>query len=110
MKQIISSLALLLTISSHASDLKSVISAQATTVFATADSKTSSDTAVCLEFGKLVGLGLAYKVTQPADALENYMNETTALYAESCKNRKLSKTDRDSISTEAQVIFMNIKN
>lgn len=100
----------LVSASSYASsDLRGSIEAQASTVFATADSKVSSNQAVCLEFGKLLGLGFAYKIVQNGAPLEKYLNETVALYGENCKSRRLTKLQRSEISQLSKSIFAEIK-
>ena len=109
MKNLLAGLLVLGSISAIAStDLKSSLSAQASSVFATADTRVSSDQAVCFEFGKLLGLGMAYKVTQEGAPLENYINETVALYGENCKGRKLSKIERNEISDLSKSIYTQL--
>ena len=106
MKKLLIGLLALSSLSTFASsDLKGSISAQASAVFATADGRVSKDQAVCFEFGKLLGLGMAYRVTQPGAPLEDYINETVAMYGENCKGRRLSRLERNEISELAKSIY-----
>lgn len=110
MKSLFIGLLALASVSTYAStDLRETIQAQASTVFATADSKVNSNQDVCLEFGKLLGLGTAYKIVQCGAPLENYINETVALFGESCKSKKLTKLQRNQISELSKSIFTEIK-
>ncbi len=107
---IMSSIALITSISASAStDLTGKIEAQASAVSATAKSTANTNLQVCFEFGKLLGLGEAYRNVSPGARLEKYLNETVALYAVSCAGSRLKAFQREEIAQLADSVAQFIK-